>query len=484
MYITRESGATARKSQNNKEKRMQRVFVLDKKQQPLMPCTPARARRLLSRQKAAVYTFYPFTIILKERMGGKCQPIQHKVDHGSKTTGIALVADFKRGKTVVFAANLVHRGYSIREKLQARAANRRARRARKTRYRKPKWTNAMSKKQLAHINQIPKGWLAPSIRSRMDNVTNLVRKFKKWVPLTSLSVEDVRFDTQLMDNPGIQGKEYQQGTLFETEIKEYLLYLYHHQCAYCGGLSGDPILEKEHIVPKSKNGSNRLGNLALACRTCNMHKDKSLPDEWLKKLSRSKSKINQERLKRFSNIAKGIKPSMRDAAYMNMIRQELVKHLSCFDLPIELGSGGLTKHNRTSQSYPKEHWVDAACIGESGSKVIVSPKIMPLNIKAMGRGSRQMCRVDKYGFPRTSAKSTTSVQGFKTGDLVKAIIKKGKKSGTYSGRVAIRATGYFNITTKNGTVQGIRYQDCRLLQKNDGYQYSNLVNKITHNKTT
>ena len=463
---------------------MQRVFVLDKKKQPLMPCTPARARKLLSKQKAAVYRHYPFTIILKERDGGDCQAIQHKIDQGSKTTGIALVADFQRGKTVIFAANLIHRGHSISQNLQARAAIRRSRRARKTRYRKPKWTNAMSKKQFEHVNQRPKGWLAPSIRSRIDNITNLVRKLQRLAPLTHISVEDVRFDTQLMANPDIQGKEYQRGTLFETEVKEYLLVLYHHQCAYCGGLSNDPMLQKEHIVPRSKHGSNTIKNLAIACHTCNKEKDNLLPDEWLKQLSKSKSKINQERFKRFSKIAKGIKPSMRDAASMNTIRKELVKQLSGLGLPIELGSGGLTKYNRTNQHYAKEHWIDAACIGDSGETVIISSKIMPLNIKAMGHGSRQMCRVNKYGFPRTTAKSTMSINGFKTGDLVKAIVINGKKKGTYTGRVAVRANGYFNITTQNGILQGIRYRDCRLLQQKDGYQYSNLYDKITNHKTT
>jgi hypothetical protein len=95
-----------------------------------------------------------------------------------------------------------------------------------------------------------------------------------------------------------------------------------------------------------------------------------------------------------------------------------------------------------------------------------------------------MCRVDKYGFPRTSAKSTTAVHGFKTGDLVKAVVLKGKKKGVYIGRVAVRASGYFNITTKDGTNQSIGYQYCRLLQKNDGYQYSNLSNVTAEKKTT
>jgi len=262
------------------------------------------------------------------------------------------------------------------------------------------------------------------------------------------------------------------------------LYLYKHQCAYCGGASNDPILEKEHIIPRSKGGSNKLSNLSLACRTCNEDKNNLLPNEWLDKLSKSQSKLNQIRFKRFSKIAKGLTPSMRDAAAMNTIRYRLVEQLAQFNLPMELGSGGQTKFNRTTQGYNKDHWVDAACIGDSGENVYISSKLMPLTIKAMGRGDRQMCRVDRYGFPRTSAKQRGDVHGFKTGDLVKSVVTKGKKEGVYVGRVAVRSSGSFNITTKDGTVQGISYRYCRLLQRSDGYQYSNLGNTITMNKKT
>jgi len=79
---------------------MNRVFVLDSTKTPLMPCSSARARILLSAGKAAVFRTVPFTIILKNRIGGDTQPIEFKVDPGSKTTGIALVATFKRGATM------------------------------------------------------------------------------------------------------------------------------------------------------------------------------------------------------------------------------------------------------------------------------------------------------------------------------------------------------------------------------------------------
>jgi hypothetical protein len=63
------------------------------------------------------------------------------------------------------------------------------------------------------------------------------------------------------------------------------------------------------------------------------------------------------------------------------------------------------------------------------------------------------------------------VKGFRTGDLVRAVVPHGKKTGTYVGRVAVRTNGRFNMTKANGTIQGISYRDCRLLQRSDGYTY-------------
>ena len=105
----------------------------------------------------------------------------------------------------------------------------------------------MSKKQFEHINKRPKGWLAPSIKSRLDNTVNLFNKLNKLTPITNVSIENVRFDMQKINNPTISGIGYQQGDLFGFEVKEYLLYQHKHTCAYCHGLSKDPILEIEHI---------------------------------------------------------------------------------------------------------------------------------------------------------------------------------------------------------------------------------------------
>ena len=191
---------------------MSKVFVLDTEKRPLNPIHPAQARQLLRNQKAAIYRRFPFTIILKEtHPDSVVTPLRLKLDPGAKTSGIALVSD-ATGE-VVFAAELKHRGFAIREALTSRRQLRRGRRARKTRYRQPRFLNRTRQK----------GWLAPSLQSRVDNIKTWVEKLRKLAPIEAISQELVRFDMQLMRNPDIQGKEYQQGTLAGYETREFLL---------------------------------------------------------------------------------------------------------------------------------------------------------------------------------------------------------------------------------------------------------------------
>jgi hypothetical protein len=148
--------------------------------------------------------------------------------------------------------------------------------------------------------------------------------------------------------------------------------------------------------------------------------------------------------------------------------------LKVLGVPVECGSGGLTKFNRTTRGLSKTHWIDAANVGKSTPEVLNVKSVVPLLITATGHGSRQMCRMDKYGFPRTGPKQAKRVKGFQTGDLVRAVVTSGKKCGTYVGRVAVRATGSFNITTTSGTVQGIGHRSCTPIHRCDGYGYASL----------
>lgn len=420
------------------------VFVLDTNKQPLSPCRPSVARKLLRDGKAAVYRRFPFTVILKRAVDTPIvEPVTIKVDPGSKTTGIALVQVSASSPTVVFAAELEHRGQAIKDALASRRAIRRNRRNRKTRYRQPRFLNRTK----------PKGWLAPSLKSRVDNLQTWLVRFVKLCNVQAVSMELVRFDMQLMQDAEIRGVEYQQGELQGYEVREYLLEKYNRKCCYCG--KTDIPLEIEHITPKSRGGSNRVSNLCLACRSCNERKGKQTATEF-----------------GFPQVQALAKKSMKDASAVNSVRWAIFGMFKATGLPIEVGTGGRTKFNRAQrapeQDYPKAHWIDAACVGESGASVNLCPDLKPLAIKAVGRGSRQMVNSDKFGFPRGKAKQAKRVRGFQTGDMVKVVMPSGKYKGIHQGKVNVRSTGNFKI---NGIDFNWKY--CKRLHAQDGYAYAN-----------
>jgi hypothetical protein len=171
-----------------------------------------------------------------------------------------------------------------------------------------------------------------------------------------------------------------------------------------------------------------------------------------------------------NEILSKAKKSLKDAAAVNATRNKIFFSLRELGLPVESSTGGRTKYNRSRFHIPKSHALDAACVGKVDSVQDWNKQV--LCIKAQGRGSYQRTRVDQYGFARGYLTRQKRVHGFQTGDLVKAIVLKGKKQGTYVGRVAVRARGYFNIKVGKQTITDIHYRYCQLLQRVDGYSYA------------
>jgi 5-methylcytosine-specific restriction endonuclease McrA len=415
------------------------VFVIASDYTPLNPVHPAQARRLLTQGKAAVYRRYPFTIVLKRVVEQpEVQPLRLKLDPGSKTTGIALVKD-ANGK-VVFAAELEHRGHAIKDSLESRRGVRRNRRNRKTRYRKPRCNNRRRKK----------GWLPPSLGSRLANILTWVARLCRYAPITAISQELVKFDMQLMENPDIAGVEYQQGTLPGYEVREYLLEKWERTCAYCG--KQNVPVQIEHIHPRANGGTHRISNLTLACEPCNSAKGTQDIVVFLAK--------KPDVLKR---MLAQVKKPLRDASAVNTTRFALLERLKTFGLPVECGSGGLTKYNRITRGLAKTHWLDAACVGKSTPLVLLHNSVVPLHIKATGHGSRQMCVPDKCGFPEKHKKRAKTFLGYQTGDMVKALTPK----GTFEGRIAIRHRPSFRL----GKID-IHPKYMRCVHRSDGYEYT------------
>jgi len=150
----------------------------------------------------------------------------------------------------------------------------------------------------------------------------------------------------------------------------------------------------------------------------------------------------------------------------NSTRWALYQRLKETRLPIETGSGGMTKFNRTRRELPKEHWVDAVCVSKSTPEKIEINGVRPLIISAVGHGSRQMCATNKYGFPIRHRTQNKTFLGYQTGDIVVANIPKGKFAGEHFGRVTIRKRKSFML---NGFDVNPDYLN--RVHRADGYGY-------------
>ena len=339
------------------------VFVLDRQKKPLMPCTEKRARLLLERGRARVHLMAPFTIRLVDRTVDESgtQPLILKIDPGSKASGMALVRVEPEGRhSVVVLAELRHRGSQIGKALLGRAAHRRFRRGR-LRFRPARFDNRTH----------PKGWLPPSLRHRVDTTVSWTNRLRRLAPVTGIAVERTRFDTQLMHEPEVSGVGYQQGELQGYEVREYILDKWGRRCMYCD--AQHVRLQVEHLLARSRGGSDRVSNLGLACEPCNQAKGSKPLAEFV---------TDPDRLAR---IQARMKAPLRDAAMMNATRYALHDALVATGLPVEASTGGRTKWNRTRFGIPKSHALDAARVGTTDG---VSDWQRPtLVIKATGRGS-------------------------------------------------------------------------------------------------
>ncbi|MBP0934087.1 HNH endonuclease [Streptomyces sp. KCTC 0041BP] len=422
------------------------VFVLDRHGAPLQPCHPARARKLLGKGRAVVARHTPFVIRLKDRTIAEStvEGVELGIDPGSRHTGIAVFTATGGERRGRFAVRLDHRGAQIRRKLQQRSDFRRGRRTRNLRYRAPRLDNRARRE----------GWLAPSLRHRVDTTVAWVDRLARWAPVTAVHVESVAFDTHAISSGGpLEGAEYQHGTLHGTEVREYLRTKWKRACGYCGA-TGVP-LNVDHVRPTSRGGSDRVSNLVLACVPCNQEKTNRPVEEFARAKTRA------------ARILAQAKVPLRDAAAVNATRWALRRALEA-RLPTHGASGGRTRWNRIRNHLPKTHTLDALAVGELGAVTETVNRVLIAG--CTGRGTHARTRSDAYGFPRLRLPRRKRFFGFMTGDLVRACVPGGKNAGTHTGRVAVRASGSFAVRTQSGLFTA-RHTRFRLLQRADGYAY-------------
>lgn len=427
-----------------------RIPVLGRDGAPLMPAHPARVRKLLRSGRAVVVSRIPFVIRLKDKTTtdgtALVQEMGLGIDPGSKRTGLAVfnitgTTNIRHG---VFAAEVVHRSGVITRSLLARSRHRHSRR-RKVRYRQPR-----HKHRAKH-----QGWLAPSLQHRVEGAMSMVNKMRSCFPITSIVLELARFDMQKLEDAEIKGVEYQQGSLWGLELREYLLTKFQHRCVYCDAKNVP--LNLDHLEAKSRGGSDRLSNRVLACVKCNDAKGARPVEDFV---------TDPVRLAR---ILAWSRQPLRDAAAVNSTRLALCHELARTGLALSTGSGGQTKFNRVRNGLEKTHCTDALAVGEVDR--IVSYPASVLFARQTGRGSYARTRSNRIGFPRLIFPRCKSVYGYFTGDTVRAVVPAGKYTGSYVGRVSVRNSGRFAVRSATSVAPSVKHEWCTLLQRGAGWYF-------------
>lgn len=317
------------------------IYVRSKDGKALMPSERGgRIGYLLRHGKAHVVSRVPFIVQLDYESTIYTQEVSLGIDAGSKHIGVSASSE----KRELLAAQVELRS-DVVNLLSTRRELRRARRNRKTRYRKVRFDTRKKKD----------GWLAPSIEQKVESHLKIIRLVHKLLPVTKTTIEVAQFDAQKIKNPDIKGNEYQQGEQMGFwNVREYVLARDGHRCIHCKGKSKDPILNVHHLESR-KTGGNSPGNLVTLCETC--HKAYHRGEFELK-------------------IKRGT--TLRDAAVMNIMRWAVYEQAKEEFRNVHLTYGYVTKHTRIENGIAKTHAADAFCIAK--------------NVHAIRLGTFFMCR--------------------------------------------------------------------------------------------
>ena len=397
-----------------------KVYVISRDNKPLMPTTPARARKMLRDNKAAVVQRTPFTIKLTIQTKEYTQPITLGVDAGSKVIGISATTECEE----LYSSEVALRT-DIVELLATKCQYRRIKRDR-LRYREPRFLNRKK----------DKGWLAPSILHKIDSHIKVIEKVHKILPITKVIAEVAAFDIQKLKNDAITGYQYQEGEqLGSWNVREYVLFRDNHTCQHCKGKSKDKILVSHHIQTRLIGG-DAPNNLMTLCKTCH------------DKYHRGEIEIT---------IKRGA--SFRDAAFMGIMRWAFYNKLKELYPDVSLTYGYITKNTRIELGLEKNHRTDAFCIAgnlsAARSGVWLYQQFVRKNIRSLHKANLLK------GGTRKANKAEYVVHGYRLFDKVAFESKEYFVFGR-------RKSGYFDIRDLYGNKVNkgsVSFNKLRLLEK-------------------
>ena len=400
------------------------VYVINKHGKPLMPCKPRKARLLLKNKQAKILKYEPFTIQLLYGSSGYKQKVSLGIDAGSKYVGASATTK----KQELYASQTELHGGMIVKLLSDRRELRRSRRSRKTRYRKPRFSNRVHSKH--------KGWLSPSIENKINTHIRIIDDVYKLLPIYDINIEVASFDIQKLKNKDIEGKEYQEGEqLGFSNVREYVLWRDNHVCQCCHGKLKDNILQVHHIESR-KTGGNAPNNLITLCKTCH-------------------TKYHNGEIKLPKKIHRGIK--FKDATFMGIMRWTFYERLKKLYKNVKMTYGYITKYKRIKYNIEKSHVADAFCIANNLSAKRLNYYYLQKQVRRHNRKLHKS-KIYKGGY-RKNNQAKYSVFGFHLFDKV----KYNNIDCFIFGR---RSSGSFDIRKLNGEVisHGISYKKLKLVE--------------------
>lgn len=405
------------------------VFVKNKNGEPLMPCSPRTARKLLISSKAKVIKRTPFTIQLLYGSSGYIQETVLGIDKGSHKTGFSVVSNSK-----ILLCGTIHHRKNVKEKMDSRREHRRSRRNRKW-YREPRYNNRASSKR--------SGRLLPSIKANVEEVYRVVNKLP--VPVSLIVIEDVQVDITALNNPNLNGKEYQKSNRLHPNLRSACLMRDNFQCNICN--KKNTRLQAHHIVPRKEGGKDTIKNLSSLCTQCHdkLHKGKATLE--IKGENNFKDRIAQR--------------TMQGKSHLYGLLETVA--------PVEKRFGYETDDFRKIIGLEKDHYVDATCLATIKDREIIDVNkddYFDVSFLA-GQTRKQYHSCPRKGKGRIKYQVNEELEGFKKADIVRVKNKWDKRIWS------IYSNGVLAFPRIKGEPSSSVPKHCKLLEKSKTIMFSN-----------
>lgn len=419
-----------------------RIFVMNMRGDPLMPCTQKKARILLKEGKAVIYKYDPFTIQLTYATGETKQDCHIGIDTGSKHIGMAITSENK----VLFKGEIELR-QDVKSNIDTKHIYRRSRRNRKTRYRQPRFLNRKRSDK----------WLPPSLQNRVDHTFHWIDTFCSLISDPILHIEVGKFDTAKMINPEINGVDYQHGQTYGFFEERYFVFARDNYTCQCCGKSKDKILQTHHIIYRSNGGTDRVDNLITVCTDCHTSKNHQ-KGGILYKWQEQHKKVKQ----------------YKEPPFMNAIRKRIFARYP----NAHTTYGSETTPHRKELGLEKTHYNDAITI--SGITNIKEDPKEWLLIKQFRKKKRSLHeatarkgRKEPNCFQKRNSKNTPFYRGFYLNDKVKVFGhgQIGYITGFTSGGAYVKNVDGEYITIPNKSYKQVSIKYLKLLSHNNNWQY-------------